>query len=211
MVQFATEYRSALDIMTADRDMNLRRFELSEKEWGMATELCDVLQVSFPYLFLCIFLIYSLYQIFKHGTLYFSRDSPNISSVIPAMDHIEEYLATACQNIKLSKAIRAALALGKETLNRYYNKTDHSDVYRIAMGGFFYSSFYFILFKSPTVLHPCHKLQYFEKAGWEDAWIQTSREIVRTEFDQTYAFMDVEELSKDPPAPSVCYFFLILY
>ena len=44
-----------------------------------------------------------------------------------------------------------------------------------------------------TVLHPRHKLQYFEKAGWEESWIKTSREIVCTEFDQTYAFMDVEE------------------
>lgn len=50
------------------------------------------------------------------------------------MDHIDEYLATACQNIKYSEAIRAALALGKKTLNRYYDKTDHSEVYRIAMG-----------------------------------------------------------------------------
>jgi hypothetical protein len=58
------------------------------------------------------------------------------------MDHIDEYLATACANIKLSKAIRAALAIGKETLNRYYNKTDQSDVYRIAMGRFVHSSFY---------------------------------------------------------------------
>ena len=50
------------------------------------------------------------------------------------MDHIDKYLATACQNIKYSKAIRAALTLGKQTLNRYYDKMDHSDVYRIAMG-----------------------------------------------------------------------------
>jgi hypothetical protein len=55
-----------------------------------------------------------------------------------------------------------------------------------------------------TVLHPRHKLQYFEKAGWEESWIKTSREIVRTEFDQTYAFMDVEEQSNTPPPPSVC-------
>ena len=62
-----------------------------------------------------------------------------------------------------------------------------------------------------TVLHPRHKLQYFEKAGWEEDWIKTSRDIVRTEFDQTYAFMDVEEQSEAPP-PSVCmiYFFPIL-
>jgi len=45
MVEFAIEYRAALDIMTADRDMNLRKFELSKKEWAMASELCEVLQV----------------------------------------------------------------------------------------------------------------------------------------------------------------------
>ena len=52
MVEFATEYRAALDIMTADRDMNLRKFELSKKEWGMATELCEVLRWVFTFLFL---------------------------------------------------------------------------------------------------------------------------------------------------------------
>ena len=61
MLQFATDYRAALDIMTADRDMNLRKYELSEKEWGMATELVEVLQVGFTYFFLCFFLIYSLF------------------------------------------------------------------------------------------------------------------------------------------------------
>jgi len=75
-----------------------------------------------------------LNQIFKHGTLFFSRDTPSLSTVIPAMDHIDEYLATASQNLDYSQAIRAALALGKRTLNRYYDKTDHSEVFRIAMG-----------------------------------------------------------------------------
>ena len=54
---------------------------------------------------------------------------PNISTVILAMDHIDKYLATASQNLKYSEAIHAALALGKWTLNRYYDKTDHSEVY----------------------------------------------------------------------------------
>ena len=53
MLEFATEYRAALDIMTADRDMNLRKYELSKKEWGMATELCEVLQVC-----LCVFFLH---------------------------------------------------------------------------------------------------------------------------------------------------------
>lgn len=81
------------------------------------------------------------YQIFKHGTLFFSRGTPSISTVIPAMDHIDECLTTISQDLKYSKAIRAALALGKQTLNRYYDKTDHSEVYRIAMGKRIYLSF----------------------------------------------------------------------
>jgi hypothetical protein len=64
------------------------------------------------------------------------------------MDHIDEYLATASQNVKYSEAIRAALALGKKTLNRYYDKTDHSEVYRIAMGKPFHVLFVSYFFHS---------------------------------------------------------------
>ena len=71
MLQFATDYRAALDIMTADRDMNLRKYELSEKEWGMATELVEVLQVGFTYFFLCFFLIYSLFIRSSSTALFF--------------------------------------------------------------------------------------------------------------------------------------------
>jgi hypothetical protein len=49
MVEFAIEYRAALNTMTADRDMNLRKFELSKKEWGMVTELSEVLRVHFSF------------------------------------------------------------------------------------------------------------------------------------------------------------------
>ena len=50
------------------------------------------------------------------------------------MDHIDEHLATAALNADYPKAIKAALAIGKTTLNRYYNKTDHLEIFRIAMG-----------------------------------------------------------------------------
>ena len=50
------------------------------------------------------------------------------------MDRIDEHLATSAKNMCYSVAIRSALAIGKRTLNRYYNKTDHSEIYRIAMG-----------------------------------------------------------------------------
>ena len=50
------------------------------------------------------------------------------------MDHIDEHLATAAIDNKYPLAIKATLAIGKRTLNRYYDKTDHSEVFRIAMG-----------------------------------------------------------------------------
>ena len=142
MLEFALEYRAALNTMTADRDMKLRQFELSKKEWAMASELCKALQVRPLSLRVCQLINLPYFQIFKHGTLFFSRNTPSISTVIPAMDHIDEYLATASQNPTYSEAIRAALALGKRTLNRYYDKTDHSEVYRIAMGESCHIQFY---------------------------------------------------------------------
>ena len=70
------------------------------------------------------------------------------------------------------------------------------------MGKLFILILIYVLQVFFTVLHPRHKLQYFEKAGGEE--IKTSRNIVRTKFNQTYAFMDVEEQSNNPPPPSVC-------
>ena len=87
-------------------------------------------------LFLFPFLLLTFSQLFKDATLFFSRATPNLPTVIPAMDHIDAHLATASQNMKYSPAIRASLALGKAHLNKYYNMTDHSEVYRIAMSEF---------------------------------------------------------------------------
>ena len=54
--------------------------------------------------------------------------------VIPAIDTINEVLATSALSSKYSLAIHAALSVGKKTLNRYYLKTDLSNTYWIAMG-----------------------------------------------------------------------------
>ncbi|KAG2747579.1 hypothetical protein P692DRAFT_201668127, partial [Suillus brevipes Sb2] len=91
-----------------------------------------------------------LHQILKDATLYFSRSTPNLSMVIPAMDHIDSVFTNGI--IK-----RDTLDPAKRTLNRYYSLTDTSKVYRIAM-----------------VLHPRHKLSYFKSAGWEEEWVETA-------------------------------------
>ena len=77
-------------------------------------------------------------QIFKDTTLFFSRSTPNLATVIPAMDLIDKVLTTSSISpSKYSLAIHAALFIGKKTLNKYYNKTGESEVYRIAMSMFY--------------------------------------------------------------------------
>lgn len=39
MLNFALEYRKALDVISADREMELRQFELSENEWRITGQL----------------------------------------------------------------------------------------------------------------------------------------------------------------------------
>ncbi|KAF8814220.1 hypothetical protein BYT27DRAFT_7082723 [Phlegmacium glaucopus] len=153
MLDFAVEHWEALDLITGNQKMKLRQYELSEEDWKIAIKLCDVL------------------KIFKDATLFFSRGTPNITTVIPAMDHIDEHLVTAALSPIYPVAIKAALAIGKATLNRYYHKTDHSEVFWIAM-----------------VLHPQHKLNYFKKAGWEEAWVERSEDLVHTEFERSYKY-----------------------
>jgi hypothetical protein len=50
------------------------------------------------------------------------------------MDHIDEVLTTQSFDPVYSAAVRTSLNMAKRTLNRYYELTDSSDVYRITMG-----------------------------------------------------------------------------
>jgi hypothetical protein len=79
----------------------------------------------------------STLQILKDATLFFSRSTPNQATIIPAMDVIDEKLTTqSLDRSRFDASIRASLGIAKKTLNRYYNMTDWSEVYRIAMGEF---------------------------------------------------------------------------
>lgn len=54
--------------------------------------------------------------------------------VIPAIDFIDETFTNGVLNKReLDPAIRVAVGLAKNTLNRYYEKTDMSEKYRIVM------------------------------------------------------------------------------
>jgi len=132
------------------------------------------------------------FQIFKDATLFFSWGTPNLATVISAMDIINSMIATMSEaSQKFCLAICAALVVGSMTPNKYYNRIDNLEVYHISLGAFHLwlstSSLTAIL----LVLHPQHKLEYFKKNGWHDSWIKVAYDIVCKEFDRSYASMEL--------------------
>jgi hypothetical protein len=45
MVDFAIEHRAAVDEMTGNKTMGLRKYEMNEQEWKIAEQLRDTLKV----------------------------------------------------------------------------------------------------------------------------------------------------------------------
>ena len=44
MLDFAIDYRAAIDAITSSRDLNLRKYELADNEWAIAVNLRDTLK-----------------------------------------------------------------------------------------------------------------------------------------------------------------------
>ena len=155
MLSFAIEYRKALEYITSDLKNDLHKYELTDAEWQIAVELKNMLKVSYFIYHLSLtvtqcckpensvhyfnwqlpFNAFPLFQILKDGTEFFSHGTPNLATVILAMDHIDMTFTNAIKpDSKAHPAISYALHLAKKTLNKYYSLTDEADVYRIAMG-----------------------------------------------------------------------------
>ena len=214
MLEFSLEYQKAINDIAGNKTANLRKYEMSENEWRIAEQLCDTLKVHVDAVQTGTNLR-CFGQIFKDATLFFSRSTPNLATVILAIDHIDKMLTSQSINPKFEPSIRAALGLAKMTLNRYYSVTDHSDVYCIAMGMSPLSfDWYISSINYYIVLHPRHKLQYFKAAGWEQDWINTAEEIVRNDFELRYATSPVicEESEASQPSrkpQKVCIHFIL--
>ncbi|KAJ3833340.1 hypothetical protein F5878DRAFT_498046, partial [Lentinula raphanica] len=100
-------------------------------------------------------------KILKDAISFFSTKLPGVSSVIPAMDAIDEaFVSGIVDEVTLPSPVRHALLMGKKTLNKVillmYQLSDNSYIYRMAI-----------------VLHPSHKLEYFnsDNADWPQSWI----------------------------------------
>lgn len=206
LLKFALEYREAIDLFTADKGNDVRQYEMDDEEWEIAEELRDVLQVSIepsaPSLIrvadldavshisnpplsqrpqhppLCPTLLLShLCQVFFDATQFFSRGgTPALPTVIPAMDRIDEFLTGHSLDKTLKPPVAAMCKLAKDTLNRYYAKTDYSDAYRIAMSTLLPFVFHDSWLSCNLVLHPRHKAEYFKQAKWTDRRLDQDRE-----------------------------------
>ncbi|KAF5331299.1 hypothetical protein D9758_018118 [Tetrapyrgos nigripes] len=161
-------------ITSEDLENGLQQYALTKREWKLAEQLKDVLEVL------------------RDATLFFSRSTPNLATVVPVLDEIDRKFTEWALNTTLDPAIRAAVSLAKKTLNKYYGKFDYSEVYRVAM-----------------VLHPRHKLNYFKTAEWPESWKNMALEIVHDVYERDYKSkmtvendaMDVDE-PKTPVKPS---------
>jgi len=71
---------------------------------------------------------------YKEATLFFSQDTvAMIAHVIPTMDRINTMLSSSSTE-PLSPSVKHALSFARKIMDKYYSKTDLSNVYRIAMG-----------------------------------------------------------------------------
>ncbi|KAG6822058.1 hypothetical protein H0H92_015498, partial [Tricholoma furcatifolium] len=148
MLKMVVMYRAAVDTITGEKTLNLRRYELFDEDWKVIDDLVMVLEV------------------YKEATLFFSIDNKaSIANVIPTMDKIDKMLREDAAKTTLTPAVREALGFARRRLDKYYSKTDTSNIYRIAM-----------------VLHPKLKTRYFQQNSWTKGWVDMALEVVREEW-----------------------------
>ena len=92
MLQFFIKYHVAINEITSNRHLKLRKYELDPEEWHIIEDLVAVLEQ------------------YKNATLYFSSDTASILAVIPAMDRIDSRLNTHTK-MPLHPTITAAMKL----------------------------------------------------------------------------------------------------
>ncbi|KAF8238215.1 hypothetical protein L208DRAFT_1076278, partial [Tricholoma matsutake] len=149
MLMVTFDYCIVIDNVTGNKTLKLHQYELDDGDWEVVKDLLQVLKM------------------YKDATLFFSQDDAvTITNVVLMMDRIDAMLSRSAMT-PLASAVKHALTFACQLMDKYYSKTDLSNVYHITM-----------------VLHPQLKLKYFQQHGWEKDWIKTAEGIVRDEFSK---------------------------
>ncbi|KAF8551892.1 hypothetical protein OG21DRAFT_1512215, partial [Imleria badia] len=126
------QYQAPIDCITGDKTLKqVKKFEHDEEEWQIVGDLVTVLGQ------------------YKKAMLFFSQDSATIAAVIPAMDKLDQKMNQQTKK-PLHSAVVSAMQLSKNKMDRYWQMTDLSKAYRVAI-----------------VLHPDLKFEYFHEQNWE--------------------------------------------
>jgi hypothetical protein len=108
-----------------------------------------------------------------------------ISAVIPRIDDLVHVIDNFKDDVTKHPAVRSAAVRGLTILNKYYQKSDESCVYRIAMA-----------------LDPCRKLEYFVEQDWPTTWVNTVKDITRRVYREDYPSIPTTDLPISPKRPS---------
>jgi len=103
------------------------------------------------------------------------------------MDTIDRAFTTAAMDgEEFCLPIKLGLELGKRIMNKYYNLTDESEIYRVSIGNFCSLCFSIVTNILNIVLHPSLKARYFKANKWPQEWEDEAIEITRRIFDEDY-------------------------
>ncbi|KAF8239966.1 hypothetical protein L208DRAFT_1235068, partial [Tricholoma matsutake] len=113
MLTAAFDYRTVIDDIMANKSLKLHHYELDDQDWEVVEDLL---------------------QMYKDATLFFSQDNAiTIANVVLTMDCINKMLSTSAAR-PLNSAVKHGLTFARKLMDKYYSKTNLSNVYRIAMG-----------------------------------------------------------------------------
>lgn len=104
------------DCNQGEAKTHLKRFKLTEREWGLLEDLMPVLRVL------------------EGATVKMSASTyPTLHEVIPIMDLLNKRFEKILDDLTQPAIIHHAVARGLAVLDKYYSKTDDSVMWRVAM------------------------------------------------------------------------------
>ena len=117
--------------------VQLRRYTINDEEWVILEQLFKLLHVSLIVLRRYRISDSARWQPFLYATKIMSKgDYALVHNVIPSMDILTEHLDAFKDDTNLKPIIRVAAARGMAIMNKYYSRTDESEIYRISMSKF---------------------------------------------------------------------------
>ena len=134
MLEFAINYRLAIDKITGDKSANLHKYELDNDEWMIAMQLHNILKGCNPWIFLSHSYRSLGARYSKMPHYFFPIQPPVLQLSFLLWTILTRPLPITPLILTLNPQFAPLMESPKKTLNKYYNATDQLEVYRIAMG-----------------------------------------------------------------------------